>query len=163
VIHSAYLLEDLKRQQATVDKVKKVLTFLSAFEESSAECISNMLIRFSGSKYEDGIIQAGKFICHIEALFASIDSIDIQLKKAGDTQGIDCGKDPKNLARKIVFFFSLLSKSQLPNEHEDATKELISLVTSLARILKSLIRTALTAALRLVKLNNNSTYVGTKI
>ncbi|KAJ3036137.1 hypothetical protein HDV00_003049 [Rhizophlyctis rosea] len=150
---------EVKRQQITVEKVGKILHILSAFEESSAECISDMLIQFSAQHYEDGVMQAGKFICHIEALFSGIDEIETALAVFGDRTGLHHTKEPKQLAKRIVHFFSLLSHTRESSARKEATKEMISLVTSLAHTLKILIRAALTGALKLERNHSNDTAV----
>lgn len=43
--------DELGRQEQVVEKVKQILTFVTAFEESAAESLSNMLINFSNSNY----------------------------------------------------------------------------------------------------------------
>ncbi|KAJ3093065.1 hypothetical protein HK102_010970 [Quaeritorhiza haematococci] len=156
---SASTEEEVRKQQVTVEKVGRILHVLSAFEESSAECISDMLIHFSNQHYEDGVLQAGKFICHIEALFTGIDEIEAQLGKHGDRTGLQHTKEPKQLAKKIVTFFSLLSLARESTQRQEATKELISLVTSLARALKILIRAALNGALKLERSYGSDTAV----
>src|SRR5579862_2760603 len=61
-------------------------------------------------------------------------------------------KEAKLLCRKIVNFFSLLSKTyEIGVRRLGITQELLSLVTGLAHYLKILIRLALTASLRLVR------------
>jgi hypothetical protein len=49
---------------------------LSAFEESSAACISDTLRQVSNSQYLDAIRMAEKFILHVEVLFATIDDLE---------------------------------------------------------------------------------------
>ena len=49
---------------------------LSAFEESSAACISDMLRQVSAGQYLEAIRQAEKFILHVEVLFATIDDLE---------------------------------------------------------------------------------------
>ena len=49
---------------------------LSAFEESSAACISDMLRQVSNGHYLDAIRMAEKFILHVEVLFATIDDME---------------------------------------------------------------------------------------
>lgn len=49
---------------------------LSAFEESSAACISDMLRQVSNGQYLDAIRMAEKFILHVEVLFATIDDLE---------------------------------------------------------------------------------------
>lgn len=51
---------------------------LSAFEESSAACISDMLRHVSSGQYLDAIRMAEKFILHVEVLFATIDDLEWQ-------------------------------------------------------------------------------------
>jgi hypothetical protein len=62
------------------------------------------------------------------------------------------GREAKLLCKKIVSFFSLLSKTQDANARKlGVTQELLSLVTGLAHYLKLLIRICLQGALRLEK------------
>jgi hypothetical protein len=49
---------------------------LSAFEESSAACISDMLRQVSNGAYLDAIRMAEKFILHVEVLFGTIDDLE---------------------------------------------------------------------------------------
>jgi hypothetical protein len=49
---------------------------LSAFEESSAACISDMLRQVSNGAYLDAIRMAEKFILHVEVLFGAIDDLE---------------------------------------------------------------------------------------
>ena len=49
---------------------------LSAFEESSAACISDMLRHVSNGQYLEAIRMAEKFILHVEVLFATIDDLE---------------------------------------------------------------------------------------
>lgn len=65
-------------------------------------------------------------------------------------------KEAKLLCRKIVNFFSLLSKTyEVGVRRLGITQELLSLVTGLAHYLKILIRLALTASLKLVWHSND--------
>ena len=58
------------------EKVYRIWSILSTFEESSASCISDMLLHVSNGAYMDGVIVAKKFIWHVELLFTSLDSLD---------------------------------------------------------------------------------------
>ena len=49
---------------------------LSAFEESSAACISDMLRQVMGGHYLDAIRMAEKFVLHVEVLFGTIDDLE---------------------------------------------------------------------------------------
>ena len=51
-------------------------SILSAFEESSAACISDMLKHVSDGQYLDVIRNAEKSILHVEVLFAAIDDLE---------------------------------------------------------------------------------------
>ena len=46
---------------------------LSAFDESSAACISDMVRQISNGRYLDAIRMAVKFILHVEVFFETID------------------------------------------------------------------------------------------
>lgn len=63
-------------------KVYHIWSVLSAFEESSAACISDMLLHVSNGAYVDGVFVSEKFIWHVEILFSSTDSLDAQLHQA---------------------------------------------------------------------------------
>jgi hypothetical protein len=98
----------------------------------------------------EGSQMASKFIVHVEVLFGAIDRLDgLNCKATG--QGLQYQKEAKLLCRKIVNFFSLLSRTyEVGKQRLGITQELLSLVTGLAHYLKILIRLALTASLRLV-------------
>lgn len=57
------------------EKVYKIWSILSSFEESSAACISDMLLNVSNGAYTDGVLIAKRFIAHVEVLFTSIDQL----------------------------------------------------------------------------------------
>ncbi|RKP09832.1 hypothetical protein THASP1DRAFT_13729 [Thamnocephalis sphaerospora] len=137
-------------QEQMEEKVYQIWTALSAFEESSAACISEMLLHVSNGAYLDGVRMAGAFILHVEVLFASIDSLEEKLAEYSDNTGLIHTKEPKLLCKKIISFFTILSHTQdVGVPMVGVTQELLQLVTRLAHFLKNLIRIALTAALRL--------------
>ena len=174
------------------EKVFRIWSVLSTFEESSAACISDMLLHVSNGVYVDGVIVARRFIGHVEILFRSADNLDATMsrlemkgafvflltffclfcpcffflysssssfvfKHANSHRpflcaGLSYGREAKLLCKKIVAFFSLLSKSQDTSAAKlGVTQELLSLVTSLAHYLKLLIRICLQGALRIEK------------
>jgi hypothetical protein len=151
-------------------KVKKILSTLSSFEEASAECISNMLIKFSNSDYLHGSAQASLFINYIESLFFSIQSMEEVSNGLGSTQALTVTassapstavlspslalqtREAKQLSKRIVYFLSLLSSTRESASRDASTKEMISVVTSLAYSLKLVIRGALVWASLLVSL-----------
>jgi hypothetical protein len=57
-------------------KINRIWTLLSAFEESSAACISDMLLHVSNGAYIEGSLMAARFIVHVEVLFGAIDRLD---------------------------------------------------------------------------------------
>ena len=60
-------------------KVYRIWSVLSTFEESSAANISDMLLHVSNGSYVEGVFVAEKFIWHVEILFSSADNLDIEL------------------------------------------------------------------------------------
>ncbi|KAF9114973.1 hypothetical protein BGX27_009301 [Mortierella sp. AM989] len=153
--------EELKlAQQQMEEKVYQIWTVLSAFEESSAGCISEMLLHVSNGAYYDGVQMAGRFILHVDVLFSAIDDLETQMKEVGDKSDMAHGREAKMLCKKIVNFFSLLSHTQESGVRRlGMTQELLSLVTGLAHYLKILIRIALTSALKLERQYNNTAVI----
>ena len=58
------------------ERVYRIWSVLSTFEESSAACISDMLLHVSNGSYLDGVLVAKRFIWHVEILFQSADRLD---------------------------------------------------------------------------------------
>lgn len=58
------------------EKVFRIWSVLSTFEESSAACISDMLLHVSNGSYVEGVFVAKRFIWHVEVLFQSADRLD---------------------------------------------------------------------------------------
>lgn len=149
------------------EKVYRIWSVLSAFEESSAACISDMLLHVSNGSYVEGILVAKKFIAHVDILFGATDRLDFMIVSEGVKSksqfcpkartrvktkflGLSYGREAKLLCKKIVAFFSLLSKTQETGVKKlGVTQELLSLVTGLAHYLKLLIRISLQGALKL--------------
>ncbi|KAM0749370.1 hypothetical protein T439DRAFT_290651 [Meredithblackwellia eburnea MCA 4105] len=147
------------RQKRMEDQVYKIWTVLSAFEESSAACISEMLRHVSSGHYVDGVRMAEKFVLHVETLFSAIDDLSEQFRLAG-AKDIAHVREARMLCKKVVNFFSLLSHTHEAGARKmSITQELLSLVTGLAHYLKILIRIALTAALKLERDYENRTAI----
>ncbi|CAM0137142.1 unnamed protein product [Umbelopsis sp. WA50703] len=144
--------EELKKAQTEMeDQMYQIWTVLSAFEESAAACISDMLLHVSNGAYIEGVNMAKRFITHVDILFTAIDVLRTQFEKVNDVT-LDYSSEAKRLCKKIVNFFSLLSHTQESGiQLNGITEELLSLVTGLAHYLKILIRIALTGALKLEK------------
>lgn len=131
------------------DKVYRIWSILSTFEESSASCISDMLLHVSNGVYVDGVIVARKFIWHVDILFGAIDSLAALVARSSSKE-LAYGREAKLLCKKVVAFFTLLSKTQETGVRKlGVTQELLSLVTGLAHYLKLLIRIGLQGALKM--------------
>ena len=63
------------------DKVSRVWTDLSSFEESSANCISDMLLYVAAGSHNEAIRMVHQFIMHLGALFSALDLIQIQFEQ----------------------------------------------------------------------------------
>ncbi|KAI9248904.1 hypothetical protein BY458DRAFT_536525 [Sporodiniella umbellata] len=144
--------EQLKEHQnAMEEKVYRIWTVLSAFEESAAGCISDMLLHVSEGSYEEGVKMAAYFVTHVEVLFNAIDDL------ASDywdqiREDLQYDREATLMTEKVSKFFSLLSHTQENGLRKiGITQELLSLVTGLAHYLKVLIRIGLTGALKLDK------------
>lgn len=142
--------ERIRQEEDTMEeKVYNIWSTLSTFEESSAACISDMLLHVSNGAYMDGVIVAKRFIRHVEILFAAVDHLASFIRSQG-VKELSYGREAKLLCKKIVSFFALLSKTQETGVRKlGVTQELLSLVTGLAHYLKLLIRIGLQGALKL--------------
>lgn len=65
-----------EEEEQMEEKVFRIWSVLSGFEESSAACISDMLLHVSNGAYVDGVVVAKKFIWHVEILFGATDRLD---------------------------------------------------------------------------------------
>ncbi|KAL1882724.1 hypothetical protein VTK73DRAFT_1244 [Phialemonium thermophilum] len=143
-----------KEEELMEDKVYRIWSVLSTFEESSAACISDMLLHVSNGAYLEGVMVAKKFIWHVDILFRAADRLDATTTRL-EMRRLSYEREAKLLCKKIVAFFSLLSKAQHDGSHKlGVTQELLTLVTGLAHYLKLLIRICLQGALRIEKERN---------
>lgn len=161
--------QDRKRVRIDEEKIEeKVLWIwrtLSAYEEQSATCISDMLLHVSNGAYMEGVMSAKKFILHVDLLFTAADSLDkLLVSQASKGRfsfhidecfanlrcvGLSYSREAKLLCKKVVAFFTLLAKSQETGVRRlGVTQDLLSLVTGLAHYLKLLIRICLQGALK---------------
>lgn len=65
------------------EKVYRIWSTLSGFEESSANCISDMLLHVSNGAYIDGVLVAKRFIRHVDVLFTAIDRLARYVRDEG--------------------------------------------------------------------------------
>ncbi|KAF9785167.1 hypothetical protein BJ322DRAFT_1006238 [Thelephora terrestris] len=140
----------LKEKQFRMKQlVYRIWTVLSAFEESSAACISDVLLQVENGQYLDAVLMAEKFILHVEVLFGAIDDLEHHFASNG-LEGMSHVREARMLCRKTVDLFTLLSHTQEAGARRmEMTQELLALVTGLAHYLKILIRIALIGALKL--------------
>lgn len=154
-----------EEEERMEEKVYRIWSILSTFEESSAACISDMLLHVSNGAYIDGVLVAKKFIWHVDILFGATDRLaalileeglkgkpttSLLSRHANGHTDLGYGREAKLLCKKIVAFFALLSKTQETGVRKlGVTQELLSLVTGLAHYLKLLIRIGLQGALKL--------------
>ena len=77
--------EDVTEEQRTLvreeeeqmeERVYRIWSIVSAFEESAAACISDMLLHVSNGSYVEGIMVAKKFIWHVDVLFSAFDRLE---------------------------------------------------------------------------------------
>jgi hypothetical protein len=72
-----------EEEERMEEKVYRIWSVLSTFEESSAACISDMLLHVSNGAYVDGVLVAKKFIWHVDILFHSADKLDANMTRTG--------------------------------------------------------------------------------
>lgn len=72
------------------EKVLWIWRTLSAYEERSAGCISDMLLHVSNGAYVDGVMAAKKFILHVELLFSAADNLDRLMASRMPKGMLDC-------------------------------------------------------------------------
>ena len=70
-----------QEEERMEEKVYRIWIVLSTFEESSAACISDMLLHVSNGAYIDGVVVAKKFILHVDLLFYGIDGLAAAISK----------------------------------------------------------------------------------
>ena len=65
------------------ERTYRIWSVLSQFEESSAACISDMLLHVSNGAYMEGVLVARKFINYVDVLFTATDKLDSYVVAAG--------------------------------------------------------------------------------
>ncbi|KAI9301010.1 hypothetical protein BJ944DRAFT_272121, partial [Cunninghamella echinulata] len=146
--------ELLDHQLAIEEKVYRIWTVLTTFEDSSAACISEMLFHVSEGNYGEGTHKADFFIAHVDVLFCAIDELATNHMEILKVE-LNYDNEARMLCKKVTSFFSLLSHSQVGGlKRIGGTEDLVSSVTGLAQYLKVLIRLGLTSSLKLENTNN---------
>ncbi|PVV05343.1 hypothetical protein BB560_000140 [Smittium megazygosporum] len=132
----------------SLNQISQIWSVLSSFEESTAACISDMLLYIDAAYYIEGLRQAERFIMHVDVLFTAIDDLEDELSQFDDSTGLQHTREPKLLCKKIVSFFFFLTNSQNNTGSDFLTNTFLTLVTSIAHYLKVLIRVALKCSLK---------------
>ena len=65
------------------ERTYRIWSVLSQFEESSAACISDMLLHVSNGAYMEGVLVAKKFINYVDVLFSATDKLDSHIVSFG--------------------------------------------------------------------------------
>jgi len=169
-----YTPETLRSAQKRMDElVHRVWTVLSAYEESSAACISDLLKAVSTAVYLEAIRSAERFVFHVEVLFAALDDLEFHFEAHGaptgststssmsnttlssssnvSLKGMAHVRESRVLCRKTVDLFTSLSHAQKDVSRQGMTQDLLGLITGIAHYLKILLRIALLGALRLIR------------
>ncbi|ORY30696.1 RhoGAP-domain-containing protein, partial [Rhizoclosmatium globosum] len=158
---------EVNRQTVTLSKVDKIISVLSTFEESTANCIGDMMSHYTSRSYAEVCLDGHRFIEYVDVVFNGLEKIDIDLVNAGARANVDDErgllvnrKEPRQLAKRIVYFFSILSNADGSEANKEELKaDMINLMASLATTLKSLLRLALNGALRMERQYGSETSI----
>ncbi|KAG0177687.1 hypothetical protein DFQ29_004521 [Apophysomyces sp. BC1021] len=137
-------------QDALENQISQIWTDLSSFEDSSATCISDMLLHVAAGAYLESLRMANHFVMHLEVLFAALDGMHKAFVEHGEVP--QRANESKLVCKQVIRVLNLLAQNDEQSGHNktsDITQELLTLVTNLAQNLKMLIRFGLTEALRL--------------
>lgn len=69
------------------EKVNRIWTVLSSFEESAAASISDMLLNVSQESFSEAVHEAAHFIDHVEVLFIGLDDLNGKMKRLKMDEG----------------------------------------------------------------------------
>ncbi|TID28650.1 hypothetical protein CANINC_002354 [Pichia inconspicua] len=140
---------------------------LSEFEESSASLISDMLYATTTNNKSRGILCASKLIFKVSCLFKSLDLVfsfaksrrlDIDYSNPKYHSFSNLMKEPRSLTSKIMSFLTFLrsvDSEKLSTNH--FSHELLSLISTMAHLIKLISRNALMHALEFNKISNSLT------
>jgi hypothetical protein len=138
------------RQELLESKPTEIFTVLSAFEESTAACISEILLQSANGSFAEASRNIQKAIIRLEILFDAINQVDmLSIKTCG--QALEYEKQAKLLCRKFVKLFSLISKPfELGQGGPGLPQATQSSITAVAKYIKITLKFALRASLTLV-------------
>lgn len=151
---------------------------LLGFEETTAQCVSEMLLSASTGNLAGGLQVTGKLILYVEVLFNALEVVqkmcleqvpeklaalvlavlvlEVSLSAPEDVYSADAfhrfqhlRKEPRNISGKIMSYLAVLRKSHQIAASGSLSSELLSVITGCAHYLKLLIRIGLNNALKL--------------
>lgn len=152
---------------------------LSGYEETTAACISDMLLNACTGNQSAGLIATGKLILNVEVLFNALDhvqSLSALVNSRSMTSNTSVNntsssedltylegdlfqplrKEPRNISGKIMSYLAILRKSMQASLSGSLSTELLAVVTGCAHYLKLLIRIGLNNALKVNKLQGTT-------
>lgn len=157
--------DELKEQQTSVERMlDRIWTDLSAFEESAAACISDMLLNFAAGATVESLRMVNQFVSHVQVLFAALDALDTTSldMEIHNSSSISCASESKSISTFIIQLLQLLASGATPynpkeskhtgsnNNNVIVAQQVLTLVTGMAQSLKALIRIGLVESLQLV-------------
>ena len=72
-----------EEEEQMEERTYRIWSVLSTFEETSAACISDMLLHVSNGAYMEGVLVAKKFIYYVDILFCATDQLDACIRSHG--------------------------------------------------------------------------------
>lgn len=150
---------------------------LLGFEETSATCISEMLLAACTGKRLAGLYTTGKLIIFLEILFVALDYVQAMcqdfkpdsniteskvalLEEVYSVDAFDkfqtLRKEPRNISGKLMSYLAILRKSNNISDSGLLSAELLLVITGCAHYLKLLIRIGLGNTAKLNKLRGDT-------
>ena len=74
-----------QEEEQMEERTYRIWSVLSTFEETSAACISDMLLHVSNGAYMEGVLVAKKFIYYVDVLFSATDQLDACITSHGQS------------------------------------------------------------------------------
>lgn len=169
----------LKYEQKIENSVLNCWMSLSGFEETTAQCVSEMLLAASTGNLSSGLLVTGKLILYVEVLFNALEyvqsmclehlpekaheKVSALLVSLEEVYSADAfhrfqrlRKEPRNVSGKIMSYLAILRKSHQIAASGSLSLELLLVITGCAHYLKLLIRVGLNNALKLNVLRSDT-------
>lgn len=156
---------------------------LSGFEETTAQCVSEILLSASTGNLAAGLLVTGKLILYVEVLFNALEFVqnmclenlpektvpsEANASPNDEIYSADAfqrfqrlRKEPRNVSGKIMSCLAILRKSHEIAASGSLSSELLSVITGCAHYFKLLIRIGLNNALKLNVLRGDTVALDT--